>query len=132
MIPPESRDRPVLGFVRNPWSYYVSWYAFQSAMPQPNALFRTLSNDRRLGFEGTIANMLELGSGGPHLGRAIAALPPSFTGRGLNLPGPELAAIARRQPAEQVSHRAMFVLPLLVAPVLVLMARRFEPVERTR
>lgn len=93
LIPAELARLPVIGLVRNPWSYYVSWYAFQSAMPQPNALFRTLSEAGSLGFEGTIANMLNLGSGGAHLDAAVAALPPSFTGRGLNLPGPELAAI---------------------------------------
>lgn len=93
LVPAELAELEMLGLVRNPWSYYVSWYAFQSAMPQPNALFQTLSESGSLGFEGTIANMLNLGSGGAHLDAAIAALPPSFTGRGLNLPGPELAAI---------------------------------------
>ncbi len=93
LIPADLAGLPVVGLVRNPWSYYVSWYAFQSAMPQPNALFQTLSEGGKLGFDGTIANMLELGNGGAHLERAVAALPPSFTGRGLNLPGPELAAI---------------------------------------
>ncbi len=93
LIPGELAELPMLGLVRNPWSYYVSWYAFQSAMPQPNALFRTMSESGKLGFEGTIANMLDLGSGGALLDPAVAALPPSFTGRGLNLPGPELAAI---------------------------------------
>ena len=93
LIPPDLTQLPVLGLVRNPWSYYVSWYAFQSAMPQPNALFRTLSEGGRLGFEGTITNMLNLGSGGAHLEPIVAALPLSFTNQGLNLPGPELAAI---------------------------------------
>ncbi|MDQ3479565.1 MAG: hypothetical protein M3438_10510 [Pseudomonadota bacterium] len=95
LIPPELAGLPVIGLVRNPWSYYVSWYAFQSAMSQPNALFRTLSDDGALGFEGTITNMLNLGSGGAHLEAAVAALPPSYTSRGLNLPGPQLAAIGR-------------------------------------
>jgi hypothetical protein len=27
-IPPEFRDLPVLGFVRNPWDWYVSWYHY--------------------------------------------------------------------------------------------------------
>ena len=93
LIPAELAKLSVIGLVRNPWAYYVSWYAFQSAMPQPNPLFRMLSDDGRLGFDGTITNMLNLGSGGGHLDRAVAALPPSFTGRGLNLPGPELGAI---------------------------------------
>lgn len=93
LIPADLAELPMIGLVRNPWSYYVSWYAFQSAMPQPNALFSTLSEGGRLGFDGTVTNMLDLGSGGAHLPQVLAALPPLFTNRGLNLPGPELEAI---------------------------------------
>jgi hypothetical protein len=78
---------PVLGLVRNPWSYYVSWYAFQSQRPQPNALFRVLSEGGRLDFTGTIRNMLNLGTTGVHLDEIIAALPQAYTNQGLNLPG---------------------------------------------
>ena len=94
MIAPELRERPVLGFVRNPWSYYVSWFAFQSTMRQPNALFRVLSEDGRLGFAGTIANMVTLAQHPELLARVVAALPAQYTGRGLNVPGPVLAKIA--------------------------------------
>jgi hypothetical protein len=93
LIPPEFRSLPVLGLVRNPWSYYVSWYAFQSGLPRPNALFKVLSEGGTLGFEGTIGNMVDLGAGGSPLDAVIAALPDTYTGRGLNLPGPELAVI---------------------------------------
>jgi hypothetical protein len=92
-IPPEFAALPVLGVVRNPWSYYVSWYAFQAARPQPNALFRVLSDDGRAGFAGTISNAVELTSDAGLLARVVAALPTNYTGRGLNLPGPELALI---------------------------------------
>ena len=34
LIPAELQSLPVLGFVRSPWSYYVSWYTFQSQMAQ--------------------------------------------------------------------------------------------------
>jgi hypothetical protein len=85
-IPAMWATLPALGLVRNPWSYYVSWYAFQARRQQPNALFRILSDDRRLGFAGTVRNMLELGSGGEHLDALIASLPPRHTNRGLNLP----------------------------------------------
>ena len=50
LIPKEFAHLPVLGFVRNPWSYYVSWYSFQAAKPAPNALFRILSDGGRLDF----------------------------------------------------------------------------------
>ena len=87
MIPTELGQLPVLGLVRNPWSYYVSWYAFQSIRPQPNALYRVLSDEGRLDFAGTIHNMIHLGEDETRLGRLIDALPTAYTNRGLNLPG---------------------------------------------
>lgn len=86
-VPPSHAHLPVLGFVRNPWSYYVSWYAFQSSRPTPNALFRILSDERRLGFEETIGNMLDLSEPGSRLDALVAALPRAYTNQGLNLPG---------------------------------------------
>lgn len=44
-----------------------------------------------------------------------------------NYVGYLVAALTIAVVAEQVDHRAMFVLPLLLSPVLLLMARRFEP-----
>jgi hypothetical protein len=93
LIPPALATLPVLGLVRNPWSYYVSWYAFQASRVQPNALFQILSDGGELGFEGTIRNMLELGSRGPLLNKIVAALPARYGDQGLNLPGPQLAEI---------------------------------------
>jgi hypothetical protein len=93
MIPPEYAALPILGLVRNPWSYYVSWFAFQSGRSQPNALFRILSNDGRLGFSGTVFNMLQLGSSPAYLDQLVNALPASYGNRGLNLPGFALSQI---------------------------------------
>lgn len=93
LIPPAMRDRPVLGLVRNPWSYYVSWYAFQRRRPRPNQLFRMLSNEGRLDFPATIHNMLNLGQNDELLDRLVARLPGDYGGRGLNLPGFALASI---------------------------------------
>jgi hypothetical protein len=88
LAPPSTAHLPALGFVRNPWSYYVSWHTFQVRRPQPNALFLILSEDGRLDFEHTVANLLELGtSSGPRLDRIVAALPQRYTNAGLNLPG---------------------------------------------
>lgn len=85
-IPEQLASLPVLGFVRNPWSYYVSWYSFQSRMPQPNALFRCVSEGRTLGFPGTIRNLLDLGSGSAKLDQLLTALPKAYGNQGLNLP----------------------------------------------
>ncbi len=94
LVPASHGKLPVLGLVRNPWSYYVSWYTFQAGRPRQNALFRILSDDGRLGFEPTIRNMLDLGTTGERLDALVAALPPGYGDRGLNLPGPALAPIA--------------------------------------
>jgi hypothetical protein len=87
MTPPEATHLPVLGFVRNPWSYYVSWYSFQLERPNPNFLFRILSDDGNLDFEQTIRNMLNLGAGSLRLDMVIRALPQAYSNQGLNLPG---------------------------------------------
>lgn len=91
LIPHALRKLPVLGFVRNPWAYYVSWYSFQSAREDGgNALFRALSDDGRLNFKQTVRNMLELGSDAPRLDRLLAQLPDAFSNQGFNLPRPAL------------------------------------------
>lgn len=93
MTPPESAQLPALGFVRNPWSYYVSWYTFQLERPSPNFLFRILSDDGRLDFESTVRNMLNLGAGSVRLDMLLRALPKKYSNQGLNLPGFALAPI---------------------------------------
>ena len=93
LIPAELAHLPVLGLVRNPWSYYVSWYTFQSGMARPNPLFHILSDGGKLSFLGTIRNMVELGNEERYLDRIVAVLPSSYGRSGLNLPGPELARI---------------------------------------
>lgn len=93
MIPDEFDHLPVLGFVRNPWSYYVSWFAFQSQMAQPNALFRIASENRSLDFSGTLRNLLNLGSSSDKLDLLLQVLPKTYGNQGLNLPGFALAPI---------------------------------------
>ena len=86
-LPAQFASLPVLGLVRNPWSYYVSWYSFQRARPQPNALFRAVSGDGRLDFEATLRNLLNLGHDDALLDRVISVLPSAYSNQGLNLPG---------------------------------------------
>jgi hypothetical protein len=93
LLPAEYRELPALGFVRNPWSYYVSWYNFQAQRQMPNALFRILSADGRRDFSATVRNMLELGSGSTRLDAVIDALPATYGNNGLNLPKFALAPI---------------------------------------
>ncbi|HYK99816.1 MAG TPA: hypothetical protein VEU78_01370 [Steroidobacteraceae bacterium] len=93
LVPAGSAALPVLGLVRNPWSYYLSWYAFQSQRRQPNVLFQLMSADRTLDFRGTVRNLIELGDNPALLDQLIAALPPAYVNRGINLPGFALEAI---------------------------------------
>ncbi len=93
LIPPRFATLPVLGFARSPWSYYVSWHAFQSQRPQPNALFRCMSENRRLDFAGTVRNLLELGRDDRRLDALLACLPTDYGNQGLNLPAFALAPI---------------------------------------
>jgi hypothetical protein len=86
-LPPQFAALPVLGLVRNPWSYYVSWYSFQRSRPRPNALFQIVSDDGRLDFAGTLRNLLSLDQDDAMLDRVIAALPTAYSNQGLNLPG---------------------------------------------
>jgi hypothetical protein len=86
-VPPPWRHLPILGLIRNPWSYYVSWYSFQSGRAQPNALFRILSEERQLDFAGTLRNMMQLGKDESLLDKVIGALPKVYLRGGLNLPG---------------------------------------------
>lgn len=86
MLPSQFVSLPILGLVRSPWSYYVSWYSFQKARPRPNALFQILSAGGTLDFGATIRNMLNLGHDDALLDRVLAALPDQYTNQGLNLP----------------------------------------------
>jgi hypothetical protein len=93
LAPREYAHLPALGLVRNPWSYYLSWYSFQLGRPKPNFLFRILSDDGALGFEPTVRNMLNLGAGSIRLELLLRALPSQYSNQGLNLPNFALAPI---------------------------------------
>src|SRR5579862_9270560 len=59
--PPELRGLPALAFVRNPWDWYVSWYAFNAPVPLRNPIFRAVADSGRLDFKQAIGNLLRLG-----------------------------------------------------------------------
>lgn len=84
-MPASCAALPLLGSVRNPWDYYVSWYAFQSAMPRPNPVFRVVSADGRLGFSDSVRNLLTLGEQPALLDAVRDGLPDTFPNRGINL-----------------------------------------------
>lgn len=83
--PSEFRDRPVVGTVRSPWAYYVSWYHFQCGQQQPNILFRICSNEGSLDFQKTTENLLGLAGDETRLKLLEDALPATYVNYGLNL-----------------------------------------------
>jgi hypothetical protein len=97
MIPAHAAHLPVLGTVRNPWSYYVSWYSFQRDRPFPNFLFRVLSDGGALDFAATLRNMLDLGAGSIRLDLVLRSLPSTYGNSGLNLTRQALAPIRGTQ-----------------------------------
>lgn len=61
-LPAYAKDRPIVGMVRNPWSWYVSWYAFNAAMEIKTPLFTVLSHAANADMRTTLVNLINLGS----------------------------------------------------------------------
>jgi len=62
LLPKEYADRPVLGMVRNPWDWYISWYAFNTRPNVGNPLFFIVSDGCQADYKQTIKNLINLGS----------------------------------------------------------------------
>jgi hypothetical protein len=57
MLPEEAKSRPIIGVIRNPWDWYVSWYAFNNLRGVKNPLFNIVSRGKQAGFRETIENL---------------------------------------------------------------------------
>ncbi len=84
-VPDAIRHLPVVGTVRDPWSYYVSWYHFQSAMRRPNPLFMICSDEGRLDFAATVRNLIGLEGDEARVAALHAVVPETYRSAGLNL-----------------------------------------------
>ena len=84
-LPRAFQRLPVVGTVRNPWDYYVSWYHFQQQLPQPHPLYMIVSNHGSLGFEATINNLLSVGEDEALFNDFYQQLPKQFLRAGINL-----------------------------------------------
>ena len=58
-LPSEARSLPVIGVIRNPWDWYVSWYAFNNLRGVKNPLFNIVSRGKQADFKETIENLLK-------------------------------------------------------------------------
>lgn len=75
LLPEEYSHLPVLGVVRNPWEFYVSWYHHVQPRNSASITFSCLSENGKLGFVETIRNALNLGVIGGKLDVLIEMLP---------------------------------------------------------
>ncbi len=90
LLPPECADLPLVGIVRNPWDWYISWYAFNIRPNAGNPLFFILSDGCQADFKTTIKNLVNLGSDTQksqnHRKALVSILPDSLQGnQGLGL-----------------------------------------------
>ena len=62
MLPQQHADLPVVGMVRNPWDWYISWYAVNTRPEVSNPLFFIISDGFQADFRRTISNLVNLPS----------------------------------------------------------------------
>ena len=61
LLPVSLSALPVIGMVRNPWDWYVSWYAFNTRPEIKNPVFLILSDGYQSDFNQTVTNLITLG-----------------------------------------------------------------------
>jgi len=86
LLPQEYTHLPVLGVVRNPWEFYVSWYEHVRPRNSDSIMFSWLSGYGQLGFEGTTRNALNLGTNNERLDVLIEMLPDRVDHNKRNIP----------------------------------------------
>ena len=86
LLPEEYSHLPLLGTIRNPWEFYPSWYHHQYSSNRQPPLFCTLSENRKLDFDQTIRNALNLGVSDDKLDLLIQALPENFDYQNKHVP----------------------------------------------
>lgn len=84
-LPDTFHHLPVVGTVRNPWAYYVSWYHFQKAQAFPNPLYLIASEGGKLAFAPTITKLLTLHDNPVMIEQLAEAFPETFQRHGINL-----------------------------------------------
>jgi hypothetical protein len=86
LLPGEYSHLPILGTVRNPWEFYVSWYHHVRPRNTASILFSCLSENGKHGFEETTRNALNLGVSDERLDVLIGMLPEHVDYRRRNVP----------------------------------------------
>lgn len=61
-VPSDYKSLPLVGIVRNPWEWYVSWYAFNNGPNLRSPLFSIVSENGQANMITTLTNLINLGS----------------------------------------------------------------------
>jgi hypothetical protein len=86
LLPREYSHLPVLGTVRNPWEFYVSLYHYVWPRDTASVLVSWMNENGRLGFTGSIRNLLDLGVNDERLNVLIHMLPEKVDYHKRNIP----------------------------------------------
>jgi hypothetical protein len=86
LLPRNYSHLPILGIVRNPWEFYVSWYEHVRPRGNESILFSWLSDNGKLGFIETTRNALNLGVNDERLDALIDMLPEHVDSYRKNIP----------------------------------------------
>ncbi len=86
LLPAEYSNLPILGVIRNPWEFYVSWYEHVRPRNTASIMFSWLSDNGTLDFIGTTRNALNLGTDNERLDVLIERLPEHVDHTRRNIP----------------------------------------------
>jgi hypothetical protein len=86
LLPKQYSHLPVLGGVRNPWEFYVSWYYHVWPRDAASTLISWMTENGKHGFVGTTRNALNLGVDNERLDALIEMLPEQVDYRKRNIP----------------------------------------------
>ena len=86
LLPNEYSHLPVLGSVRNPWEFYVSWYCHVWPRDAATPLHSWLSENGKQKFDGVTRNALNLGTDNDRLDALIEKMPEEVDYSKRNIP----------------------------------------------
>jgi hypothetical protein len=86
LLPKQYCHLPVLGAVRNPWDFYVSWYYHVWPRDAETTLISWATEDGKVDFVGTTMNVLNLGANNQRLDALIDRLPGDVDYRAKHIP----------------------------------------------
>jgi len=75
LLPSEYSQLPVLGAVRNPWEFYVSWYHHVWPRDAETPLISWVTDNGKHGFAGSTRNALNFAADNDRLDRLIELVP---------------------------------------------------------